>query len=629
MLRRRASVPGRFSPWWWPSSLATCALALTTCGSSSGGGGGGANAMLEKTTGMVSAAMGGKVAFADGTGLEIPPGALASDTLITLQRAPAAVLSGSGTAGAVELVPDGLVLGKPAVLKLHYDASKVVSEADLAVMVMSRANPLARKSGEVNPFQVIEAATIDAGSDMATIPIEHFSWYSVFSFPKANLALEIPGKYLHNGDILYALTDGAEFEDGSATPMHVGLYAESPSNDRVIESTIPEHDCTPEYIEGVDAHGYDGMKGFRNLCGAHIFLGARQPLARLTTESRAKAVAAAESRRFKPYGIIGLNDSTAVGIVPGGISCVELAEDSWEEAGVNISLTPDALLWPHDQFWNTKPVTDIEGKVGEKMVIPLVGVFRHSKTRYTRLSTKSGGTLTATAFPDVFAAGRAQLVDASSSPQGFKDLVFTPSKEDVENNVTFMFTMTAPDGSTANAALTVDTFPGDDGKQCEVDAFIKMINGYWGTWMGKVNGQPFSFDGAQLKMNFAIGNDMPGGFDFEATDTAGPRTSEPGWIQIYGSDTLPAGSFRPGNMVTVPVPLMMVPGTPAGDTTFWYNCNTTASIRNIMSGTVTFKIHDDCQGADMTVQAVGVPPKGYVGEGIPCELIANFSGVAK
>jgi hypothetical protein len=397
---------------------------------------------------LVDAEAGGTVALDDGTRLQIPPGALGEDTTITMARPDPAVLQGAHVA-AVELTPSGLELSAPATLTLPFSPARATDDVDLVLEVMSEANPLDRAGDEIQPFVAVpDAARV---GDAFTAPITHFSWYSIFGHRRLYMGLELPGRTLQNGDILYALIDAVGYRNATDRPMHVGMFVENERDDGVIESTLPDPGCTPNYLEGVERHSYDGDPGFRRLCGAHVFVGARRPKGELTAAMRSAAVAAAASRLDKPYGIIALNNSERVGIIAGGISCVELTEDSWEEAGVNISLTPDALLWPQDQFENTVPVDSITVQIEDgALVVPVVGaVHRQNQGDEGRYDTgfMPNGVpmeLTITADPNVFEDGRATIVEPSSSPQALKDLVFVPGQDDADRTVTFTFRLRVP-----------------------------------------------------------------------------------------------------------------------------------------------------------------------------------------
>ena len=127
----------------------------TPAGTTTGGG---------TTTVHVSAAAGGTVADPTGkTKLEIPPGALAADTDITLTILPK---SGAAVVDVSEFGPDGLQFLKPVTLTIKADAALATGGKTLALAVNEGAD-----------FKAITGSTFANGA--ASAPIMHFSRYTV------------------------------------------------------------------------------------------------------------------------------------------------------------------------------------------------------------------------------------------------------------------------------------------------------------------------------------------------------------------------------------------------------------------------------------------------------------------
>lgn len=474
----------------WLIALAAVYATLSGCGetkpaSSSDG-------VVDTVSALVPAATGGTVRFADGTRIEIPPGALAEDTTITLTRPSPGSYDTRALLTAVALEPHGLTLKAPATLVLGYGEPPPDGVASLVLVSASRLNPPVVVGGQVAPYAVVPM-TVDEGSRQISASIEHFSWYGLNSTPRIHLALELPGKYLKNGDILYTLTGGQGFTNATAFPMHVGLFVEDATHDSVIESTIPSEKCTDHYFRGVATNSYVGTLdknlglaniGFTELCGEHVFLGARVPhetdAVAITGAVRASVVAAAKKRVGDPYGILTL-DSPGWGTgtfggpltVGTGTSCVELTEDAWEDAGINVVVVPDIFLTPHAQFLATRTVDVIRVEVGEEVRIPLIGVAREENTfRYSR------GTVTGVAglvpmklelVGPVDVAQSAYGLVATKSRQGLQDLVFTPTGAEAGRSHQFHLKLeTDPPGLFTTFDLHVDvaekaTTPGGAG----------------------------------------------------------------------------------------------------------------------------------------------------------------------
>lgn len=387
-------------------------------------------------TALISAASGGSVRLPDGTQLEVPPGALATDTSITMTRGAPAAYGPGGVLASVNITPDGLVFSQPATLTLPFDPAGVPAGDDVQLTVTSSANTPRDVGGERSVMEVVAGATKSA--DRFVAAILHLSAYHVFYAPQMFVVPEIPGEYLRSGDVLFSLTGGDAHSDAWMLPMHVGLFEKNALNDAVVESTIPTGGCPPQ--DGVTTGVYNGDCGFRILKGQHIFLGARRPSSSVTVEQGKAAVVAARSYLGVSYGAIGLpSSSVATGL---GMSCVQLTEQSWETAGANISLVPDVLLTPSNQYGSTVPVKRIAVKANRTVRIPVIVAAKISNL--TLSYTAAGGnrlaanvTLTVN-NPGSTKPERVSLQEPQATPgagkfgiQAVKDIVFTPADDDV------------------------------------------------------------------------------------------------------------------------------------------------------------------------------------------------------
>ncbi|MBM4372315.1 MAG: hypothetical protein FJ098_11715, partial [Deltaproteobacteria bacterium] len=356
----------------WSAAVLLAGLGWSGCfvfddGDGGGGAGGGSGeAELESVTVPVVAAEGGVAELPDGTALEIPPGALAEDTEITLSRLGDEAMGPEGVLALVQLEPEGLVLQQPVTLTIPFDPAGVEDPGDLEVVVSSAATPPVDRGGETSHYEVIEDAV--RSGDAFAVEVQHFSIFSVVYSPQLFVTPAIPGKYLRAGDILYTTTGAGAYTEGSVFPMHVGMFVRGADNDSVIESTLPTPGCTDK--KGVQESKWSGDCGFWHLQQQHILVGIRRPSIKATVEDGEKAAAAARSYLGTGYGVVGL--STAVS----GMTCVQLAEQAWEKAGFNISYTPDILLTPFNQMQNTTPVRAItvDVKDGEVQIPVVVAV---------------------------------------------------------------------------------------------------------------------------------------------------------------------------------------------------------------------------------------------------------------
>lgn len=117
-------------------------------------------------------ATGGTIATSDGqVALEVPPGALASTTTITVGPAAQPSSGLGGWATPVDLGPTGTTFAAPVALTLRFDPTKLPQGIPLsALRVFTQVD-----SG----WTVIPGAVVDSADDQVTAPISHFSTYGV------------------------------------------------------------------------------------------------------------------------------------------------------------------------------------------------------------------------------------------------------------------------------------------------------------------------------------------------------------------------------------------------------------------------------------------------------------------
>jgi hypothetical protein len=133
-------------------------------GNGSGGSGSGGEFVPSETVSVaVTAAEGGEVAAADGKGrLAIPPGALGTDTTITLDVA--APADGSATP-VYDFGPDGTMFATPAMLSIAFDGT--VPEGKKPVLAVF----------EDGAWAEIAGSSLAAGN--VSGPVSHFSRFSI------------------------------------------------------------------------------------------------------------------------------------------------------------------------------------------------------------------------------------------------------------------------------------------------------------------------------------------------------------------------------------------------------------------------------------------------------------------
>ncbi len=446
-----------------------CAALLSSCG-----GGGGSTPTTTSTTATssttiqtetasasISASSGGTVSFSDGTKVDIPAGALTADTTITAEKPKAGQDLGSSLAGYIELGPDTVKLQKPVTVTFTYDDSKVGDETALHVVSLSSSNPQVDVGSEKHYFQDVAIQSQDTSKNTVTVQMSHFSVLGALWEEKAYLVLDIPGKFLQKGDLLYVLTGASSDINGSWFPGHAGIYlgttdAGSKSNDgtTMIEST-PKDTALGINKDGVQTNT---LSTFKSLGGQHIYLGARRPLTAVLTKDQRKKIAQYALDRMTAgvgYRSIGggplfnLSDNNSV-------SCIGLTELAYESAGVNlVAGWKELLLWTIRQFVFTKAVDDVTVKAGENITIFLKGAIKVDSTYSTKENLY---TFSATSSPEnIFTTGRATINSALNF------FTWTPKQSDIGKSFVVTFTMNAGKYGTVKQDLTInvtgDYFP--------------------------------------------------------------------------------------------------------------------------------------------------------------------------
>jgi len=284
------------------------------------------------------------------------------------------------------------------------------------------------------------------------IPLEHFS-STIWSWWAKNLyaVLDIPGKYLSKGDLLYVLTGATDRQGGDWTPGHAGMYlgvedAMSGQNDG---ETIIESTSTNSFFQGAVRfdHLNRQITGFKDLAGSHIYMGARRPsVFEVTDNDRYLAADWAIGQLGMPYALTGgpflANDTP----LWEGLTCVGLTELAYE-FGAGKKIVPyqawRLLLSPLRQFKFTRPVNSAEISVGETITVKVVGVvntgtfgsdYYTDDTRYTRALDLSASSAEARS---AWNESRANFEPV------FGQLTFTPNFNDGGKDFRFAVTVDA------------------------------------------------------------------------------------------------------------------------------------------------------------------------------------------
>lgn len=414
---------------------------------------GGPSATASVGRGRVSAATGGVVVTEDqAISLVIPPHAMAQDTDIEVIAVQHPAGENQLPGGEVFLSPDGLTFSKPATLKVQVPGPPPAGHR-FNVQLLSGLHPPLEVGGEVSYFQRITNYTFHPGSGQLEVPLNHFS-AGLWSWSKDLYAvLDIPGRFLNKGDLLYVLTRATEGQGGDWMPGHCGLYLGNQSgfsgeNDgnTVIESTQTRKAILGEVrFDKLSL----GQTSFKSLGGTHIYMGARRPAHfDLTDNQRTDVAEWAISKIGQRYLIVGGGAFLANEASPiDGYTCVGFTELAYEfGAGRRIvpSQTARILFTPFRQFQWTVPVNTAEIKVGETFECLVYGVVNFgtpvSNDYYSDPKYYSRSLDLDQCDEDARAAWVAER--ASFEPT-FGGLTFTPAAEDAGKDFKFAFVIDA------------------------------------------------------------------------------------------------------------------------------------------------------------------------------------------
>ncbi|MCL5018407.1 MAG: hypothetical protein M1416_01415 [Candidatus Pacearchaeota archaeon] len=318
--------------------------------------------------------------FIYGTKLTIPPGALQSDTTISVGEVnnPPVLPAGLNYVGTPVYLDSKGINFNNLTIQIPYNDS-FLSDAGLSDDSNLKLYSYDESSHNWNEANII---SLDIENNTITAEINHFSYYAITCFNA-----EIP-EDLGNpqpGDLLYSL--GAFWDPGNPRlkdnwmPGHVGIYVgEKPYTGGLATKEVKE---SGKY-NIIEASGEEGfvIKNYSNpvsnFSGLNSYMGAREPKDfTLTQKQREDIVAFAEAQVGKDYAIFetkGAFFGLARGSLvkgPERFNCVGLAEAAYEYAEVNngeglVSFLQEefgneieglilGVLTPAEQYNATKP----------------------------------------------------------------------------------------------------------------------------------------------------------------------------------------------------------------------------------------------------------------------------------
>ncbi len=126
-------------------------------------------------SGVVTPSAGGTVRTADGrVTIDVPPGAVPGDTVITITPSTSYFDDGAVVPGTVyDFAPDGILFAAPVTMTIAYDPARIPAGIDEADLRIHKAHP--------SSWSEIAGGALDAGAHLARAEVSSFSSYGVRS----------------------------------------------------------------------------------------------------------------------------------------------------------------------------------------------------------------------------------------------------------------------------------------------------------------------------------------------------------------------------------------------------------------------------------------------------------------
>ncbi len=309
---------------------------------------------------------------------------------------------------------------------------------------------------------------------MIKIEVNHFSDLKLIYDIPLDLIMDIPGKYLKKGDLIYAMTYEKYIWGPDETfdwfPGHCGLYLGTETKDSFDNNGRTTIESSPwkDKPDGVQFSDFSHFKGVNY----HLYMGARRYNGSLSDDNRTKIAGYAIDKIGHGWSKIGEGN-----IIEGSYSCVGMTEASYDDAGKSIiePVFEFPFITPIEQYKLTIPVNEITLESGVLEMIPVRGiVWDEANNEYTDNPSK-------------------YILSVSNKPPGstFRDniLTWTPEHADVGNSYTISFTATANVGDESYTRIQSLIINVEQGKSSETGIVtdidgntyqtIKIGNQWW------------------------------------------------------------------------------------------------------------------------------------------------------
>jgi len=367
----------------------------------------------------LKASTGGVLTLPDGATLNIPPGVLPSDTVVTFSYLnedrnptyydPEIINPGDDNERYYEITPS-IKLNGTATITFPYPYDSELPDIPPVVLDSSDFYTPYNSSGELCKWNEPDLIDFDPDNKTCIIEVSHFSGFQIIQgHEPAYLVVDIPGKFLKPGDILITLTGGSS-KRYNWIPGHVGLFCGRKyfaSNEVVLADggeVVPGEKGKPDIVEAVQRGvGNGSLELFRTgFTDDHIYLGAFRPPSKitLTDDDREKIVSMALKLRGSPYSLLGDGSNFLRTLVPfsfgivynkSGYSCVGLVDAIYNVVGKNLISWWDRhiiAVTPKDMYEETIPVSEITVKPGDKIDIPIYGVILDPSTGWVMFNAR-------------------------------------------------------------------------------------------------------------------------------------------------------------------------------------------------------------------------------------------------
>lgn len=385
---------------------------------------------------LIKASTGGTLTTQDGAVLSVPPGALATDTLISI-IVPKGQAAGARNLSYI-LEPQGLAFSSPASLTFPYQETTPGEAPFFNVYSSSTLNAVQDAGSELTNWAQLGASGTDTAARTVTVPVDHFSIIFVTVDDYGYLVLDIPPKFLKQGDLLFALTNTDDKPGPDWKPGHVGMYTGHCGDyNRIVESTSPP---------GVRTTTFGSFK----IDNGHIYLGPRRVASGasgpITDADRKNIVNYAEGKLGRPYSLVG-DGSIAQGQE---YSCVGLCEAAYQSVGkpVFTGFQKVFATVPLEMWRATVPVDDITVCPGEAISFPVYGVRLDPRSPYFFTTLRGWYEIYAKSPPVQMTFNPPGATLTSTNPPGRFTFAWTPGLQHAGQTFQAMFDVTMPISAT-------------------------------------------------------------------------------------------------------------------------------------------------------------------------------------